>query len=229
MAMEWIDGDFKNMRFNVWKKSSRNKDLFEVFPVLNDYLEFGLKIGRLNRNQVIRYICFMYDIGSPLPLKIDNILKMKIEAADLAGFKRDSMNEFSSEVNLMLIGGNKIVNHMIVRFLSLSHDINFLTYKIYKAKHFEIMEKLADEKEPKNIESFLKTANSLLSNIDTLNAKIFMPEDSNNLIQAMYEQAEFEALPITPEEIIERLEKGLGIVNDPPYGEWEKEDFDREE
>jgi hypothetical protein len=229
MAMEWIDNDFKKMHFNVWKNSAKNKNLLDVFPVFNDYLEFDVKLGKLNKNHVIRYICFMYDVGSPLPQKIENILKMKIESADLAGFKRDSNNEFSDEVNEFMVGGNNAVNHMIVRFLSLFHDISFLTYKVYKAKHYEVIAQLQTEKDPYKIEKLLKTSNLLVNDIASLSSKIFLPEDSNNLIQAMYEQAEFEASPITPEDIIERLEKGMGVVSNPPYGDFENEMFEREE
>jgi len=224
MALTWIKNDFKDMHFNVWENQRR--DLIEMFPVFADYVEFNVNIGKLNRNKVIRYVCFMYDKGSPLPKKIDNIWQMKLEAATLAGFEMDRQKRFSDDVNEMLAGKIKAVNHMIVRFLSFFHDINFMTYKMYKEKYFDVMVQLKESKDPKVLESLLKSVKTLTNEISLLEGKIFYPEDSEYLIQAMYEQAEFEELELTPEFIADRLEKGLPVVDNPPYGKYSGEKFE---
>lgn len=224
MAMEWIKGDFQDMHYNAWEHQRR--DLLDAFPIFSDYVEFSVKIKDLNRNKVIRYICFMYDKGSPLPKKIDNLLQMKLEAATLAGFDMDNLKRFSDEVNEMLAGKNKAVNHMIVRFLSFFHDINFMTYKMYKEKYFDVMVQLKESKDPKALETLLKSIKNLTTEIALLEGKIFYPEDTEYLIQAMYEQAEFEELELTPEHIADRLEKGIGIIENPPYGKYSGEKFE---
>jgi len=216
--MEWIDGDFASMKYNVWKNKSKN--LIKSFPDFKDHPDiFGLSVGDLDKEKVIRYICLAYDKGSPLPDKIENILMMKMEAATLAGFRKSAGGAFREDVDEMIVGGNKTINHMVIRFLSFFHDLDFATLRMYKVKHFELLQKFGEESDPKSMENIMKTINTMADTVDTIKAKIFYPTETKQLIHDFYEQATFEELELTPEHIAERLASGKPISNDPPYGE----------
>lgn len=218
MKIEWIDRDFADMTFNPWIVPM-DKDMLEVFPMLSMYPEFRVSPKPLNRNNVIRYICYMYDKGSPLLTKVDNIYKQKIEAATLAGFKMNEAGTFNGHVDSMMVGGNYKINHMIIRFLRLMRDEEFMQFRIYKEKLYSSLNKLQEIDDPKKLKEMIALTSSLTAVIDDLKKDFVDPFDSKKLIETLYEQAEFEDLGLSPEAIADRIAAGEDPVDIKPYGE----------
>ena len=224
MKIEWIDRDFNDMVYNPWKIPF-NTHLKKVYPVLGLYPELDPKMKKLAVNKVLRYVMYMYDKGSPLITKIDGIYKQKIEAATLAGFKMRPSGTFDEEVNEMMVGYNHQVNHMIVRYLRLMRDEEFMQFRIYKEKLYTSLQKMQEIDDPKILASIISVNKSLTAVIDQIKVDFFRPGDAKQLIEVLYEQAEFEDLELTPEHITDRIQQGLAPVDYFPYGEVYK--FDR--
>jgi hypothetical protein len=218
MNIEWIDKDFKDMAFNPFHVPMY-LDMLEVWPMLKTYPEFDISPKPLNKNHVLRYIAYMYDKGSPIFRKIDNIHKQKLEAATLAGFKKKSAGTFSKHVDQMLVGDNHIVNHMIIRFLRLMRDESFMQFRVYKEKLYDSLSEMNETKDPRQVASLIAVNQSLTSVIDSIKIDFVGKANAKELIAVMYEQAEFEDLEITPELITERILQGLDPVEHYPYGE----------
>lgn len=217
MNYEWIEKDFEQMVYNPWKVPP-NVHLTTVFPTLAMYSEFKSDVKPLAINKVLRYTMYMYDKGSPLISKIDSIYKQKIEAAKLAGFKMRPSGTFDDAVNKMMVGANHLVNHMIVRFLRLMRDEEFMQFRIYKEKLYASLQKMHETDDPKTLSSIIAVNKSLTSVIDDIKRDFFRAGDSEQLIEILYEQAEFEDLELTPEHIADRIQKGLDPVDYYPFG-----------
>lgn len=218
MKIEWIDKDFQDMTFNPYNVPMY-LNMMEVWYVLDGYPEFSIETKPLNKNHVLRYISYMYDKGSPIYRKIDNIHKQKLEAAALAGFKTNPSGTFSKYVDQMLVGGNHIVNHMIIRFMRLMRDESFMQFRIYKEKLYNSISLMGETTDPKMIADLIAVNKSLTSVIDSIKIDFVGKSDVKELIEVMYEQAEFEDLEITPELITERILMGLDPVEHYPYGD----------
>ena len=218
MKIEWIDRDFADMMYNPWKLAN-NADLKKHFPNLSLYPEFNMDLKPLPPNKVIRYVMYMYDKGSPVIQKIDSIYKQKIEAAKLAGFKTKASGTFSNAVDEMMVGYNHKVNHMIVRYLRLMRDEEFMQFRIYKEKLYSSLQKMQDTDDPSTLSKIIAVNKSLTAVIDNIKVEFFQSGDAQQLIEVLYEQAEFEDLELTPEHIADRIEKGLAPVDVHPYGE----------
>lgn len=104
------------------KKNIINLEPFKTSP------EFHEDLGDLesNRNNVFKYIVFLYDKNSPLWNHVDDIKERKIEASLWAGFvPEDETKSFDVEVESMLRNLNPIVNHMIIRYCRIHHNRDY--------------------------------------------------------------------------------------------------------
>lgn len=96
----------------------------EAFPRFQLYPEFRTEVEGIYKDQLLRYICLLYDRKTPLT-KNDNPVSRKMEAAQLAGFKWDEQGALSQDVAEMMYGKNSDVNNMIIRFARLQHNTKF--------------------------------------------------------------------------------------------------------
>lgn len=110
--------DFERMMFNVMDVPEK-KDVLEVFPELKSFIEFTAVIEYedeiIDKNKILKYVFLLYDHNSPLK-QHDNLIKRKIVAAQIAGFKTDKDGYFEPAVDLAMRGLLPEVNRMIIRF-----------------------------------------------------------------------------------------------------------------
>ncbi len=227
MEIAWIERDFDQMTYNPFKVPMSH-NILDTWVGLGQYAEFRTNVSPLNINNLVRYIAYMYDKGSPIYQKIDNIHKQKIEAAKLAGFKQKAAGTFSKYVDEMLVGENHLANHMIIRFLRTIHDESFMQFRIYKEKLYTSLYKMNETDDPKKLAEIISVNKSLTSVIDTIKREFVREDDVRKLVEIMYEQAEFEDLELTPEIIAERIQQGKDPVDYYPYGkDYKFEKYDR--
>jgi hypothetical protein len=86
--------DFSNLTYNVYEAYQKDpkQDLLVRFPKLKALPSFA-SYGHGDRNYIIRYIIYLYDINSPVRF-YDDLDKQKIEAAILAGYETNSKGSF---------------------------------------------------------------------------------------------------------------------------------------
>ncbi len=110
--------DYKEILYPV-HTLKKGMDIFNAFPKLLDYKEFGIKLpGELSINKVFKYIVYAYDQKSPFVTQIDDLVLRKKEAVQEAGFMAKN-NSFSAVVKDMLNCENEKVNKMIIRYCRL--------------------------------------------------------------------------------------------------------------
>lgn len=107
------------MMFDV-TEIEEGQHVLQVFPALQTFPEFKEQFEEIADEQIdhdmlLKYIFLLYDHESPLR-QHDNLIKRKLEAAQIAGFQVDEKGFFEPEVDAAMKGFNKNVNAMIIRF-----------------------------------------------------------------------------------------------------------------
>lgn len=115
--------DFEQMLFNVMA-IKEGDSILEAFPRLQQYPEFRMEVEGVDKDQLLRYICLLYDRKTPLT-KNDNVVSRKMEAAQLAGFKWDEQGQLPFDTSEVMYGKSFEANHMIIRFARLQHNTKF--------------------------------------------------------------------------------------------------------
>jgi hypothetical protein len=95
------DIDFSKLRFQV-HGVPHGTELLLKFPELQAYPEIAT-YKHADRNYVIRYVIYMYDMHSGLIQKFPELKQRKEFALELAGFERDpNTGKFKSEIYKMI-------------------------------------------------------------------------------------------------------------------------------
>ena len=174
------DSDFKNMRWNA-KRAVDEKalGLTKDVPIANNL--------RSHRFEVMKYLCFMYDVGSPLPKRIQNIMERKEMAVKLAGIERTDISVVS------------MIEHLFRLSVPLYKDILAGMLRIQKNRKFSqivALEQLYDQCINAMIEPF--DGNFSLDAkraMDALNAKRVtaqMVTDIDIKLEALYASVYYE-------------------------------------
>lgn len=236
--IQWIKSDFDQMHYNIWKAS----DPFKKYPEFLEYPEFMVEVENLNSKKIFKFIAFAFDKGSPLPKKLPDLINMKMEAAELAGFDRTE-GMFKDEVMDMIAGLNPIVNQMVIRFIRKFHDLAFQDYLVFRSKRFQLQRQFDnlgvvddgngnitfEDIDAKAAENLLSLITKLTNSMEMLVSKMFRQEDVMLYRQALEESATYSELELTPEHIAERIRDGKEIVPIPVYKGWTKEFYSEEE
>lgn len=116
-----IDSDYKNLCFDISKAKSGT--LPKSVPDMK-VIDSWWACNRNDKDQLIRYIIYMYDKSSPLVRRYNNLDRRKQEAAQLAGYSQDDPSlkaykdfqdqEFSDMVVDFLIYQNNYTWTMLV-------------------------------------------------------------------------------------------------------------------
>lgn len=202
--MEFIDSDFNKLLYN-FRGVSLEGDPFNDYPELLKYKEFQSSFLPLNRVCVLRYITYVYDENSPFR-DIPGLYERKRLSAIEAGFELGDNEEFSKEVEDLIIGNNKKITDMIVRYIQLHYNRKF-TYYIYLEDQFEkILKDGISGSE--NIEKMKKLQKELESVYD----EMLYGDTKGDLLKELYKFVQKERLGISPEEISEKIKNGVEPV-----------------
>jgi hypothetical protein len=106
--------DFNEILYPV-HTLKREDGVFDVFPKLLDFEEFGVPMT-LPIDKVFKYIVYAYDQKSPYVLQIEDLIERKKEAVQAAGFSPQANQNFSAAVQKMLNCESKKINPMIIRY-----------------------------------------------------------------------------------------------------------------
>lgn len=118
--------DFEKMMFPVYT-TNLSGDVLKIFPILKLYPAFTSRISLPFAN-VFMYICYCYDMHSPL-MTVDDIMQRRHEAAVLAGFRyNEKTDKFPEQTEEFLLSRNEKVNFMILQFLILQFNDDWMTY-----------------------------------------------------------------------------------------------------
>lgn len=173
--------------------------------------ELGEEIYNVNRKKSLIYISLMYEFNSQLRNMFPNLLDRKRNASIIAGFSM-STGEFAEEVQRCILGQNERFNKKIVKYLSLSNSIDFMTYAVLEDVLYHWLEDSLKKPSKGAQESIIK----LRAQLDSLRQSLFGGEETQDLKKALYEGAATVRLKLTVEDTRELMkENGLEEFN--PY------------
>lgn len=214
--IEFKSIDFEDMLFPVHDVSERNFCLEEKgFRRLNDYEEFTSDIegfSDIEKDQVVRYICYMYDINSPL-LTI-SVLERKGYASKFSGFKLNDKKEVSDKIMSMMQGYNEHVNRMIIKFCMLFNLIKYTKLIGLVEAYEKLMVKFISGEYNSGV---LSSIDNLEIKISKLVTDIFSGDDTKELSRIIYLLADEGRLELSPEFQALRIMEGKNSVSINPY------------
>ncbi len=214
----FADVEFNQMMFNV-NKVAYNRSIFKAFPPLNKPLELRRPIGKgLEKNQVMRYICLMYDKNTPFRKRFPDISKRKIEAAKYAGFKLQEGGIFSETVEDMLTGKNERANQMLVAYVRLHRNIKFSYLVSMEESFYHLMEEVTGG-EMKNLTQ-LKT---IQVEIEETMTDILSEDNTHDIQDSVLKYIEDKRINLRPEDIARISRKRLKEASNAESAETDQE------
>lgn len=180
-----------------------------VFKNVFNFKEYYEELNEVDVVKFLRFIPMAYDKNSPLRLHFTESTRLKIKAADLAGFVRQDDGRFLSNVENVLNGGNEIANRMIIRYVVQHKNSLYTRFVMYQELYENEMNKLrSGEKGAAKISEF----DTLGDKLDEIRQELFS-QDNNIKLQNDFHQFYFEdKLLLRPEDIAEKLRKGEPAV-----------------
>lgn len=195
MQSSFIERDFNKLIVNV-RSVPKERSLLRAFPELAKHREFKVQFEKLNKDNVIRYVVYMYDRNTPFRRKFPDILKRKIEAAKEAGFKISEGGMFEEEVETLLRGKDNKVNDMVCAYARIHKNFKYSFFITMEEIFYSLMRSIVDG-DLKNIAELKKTQLELDETMNEL-----LTDDKNPfLIERFLRYIEKERLALRPEDI----------------------------
>ncbi len=151
-------------------------------------------VPTLDKDKLIRYICFYYDPYSPSS-QIKDYVKRKLWCACMAGFEYDQDGMFSETVDDMLRNKNREANLMIIDFIIEFNDIDYSAIrvgteaynnKLFQINNLEVASKTKNEVELEKIRGELwKQALTMQKDIHEMTER-FLKDDSKLLKKDLF-------------------------------------------
>jgi len=186
----------------------KNKDPLKHFTKLKVYQEFTAPVHNLSKLKVLAYISYMYDKNTPLNA-IQDILKRKVQAAELAGFKKEKGGVFSKIVENMMRCKNKAVNKMIIRYVRMQRNPKYSYLVTIEEAYYNELQKILEGDDAGSY----KKARDMQKDVETIGIEL-MNEDNNKLLaDDLYEFIEMEKLELRPEDIAEKIRNGIPPIS----------------
>lgn len=199
---------FTQMRYDVYALPD-GASVLDAFPRLKVYKEFTGPVKGLDKNKIIRYICYCYDKSCEPMQALDNIFHRRYEAALLAGFEADKGKRFDVTVEKAITCQNKQVNEMIVRFLRDQADDKFAYLAVLRDAFYAELPKV-QKGDLENAEKIDK----INKRIEVLTKEITRGDDSRELELELYQFMERERLNMRPEDVAEMLRDGKEVFTE---------------
>lgn len=203
--------DFAYMQFNVMLVP-KDRNIMDSFPLLKQYDEFNCPAGDVDKNSLLRYICLLYDRKTPL-LKNDNLVKRKIEAAEMAGFTWNEEGVLPGPVDRVMKGRSQAANNMIIRIARIQGNTKFAALvtgtEAYYTKLTSILNSSAAENkgeaETEKIKGDLwKQAKEMEKDLSSLAFELLNEDNNPYLKEDLFSKVDSEAsqmLMLSPEKI----------------------------
>lgn len=236
--MEFNKEDFSEMLFNptvVPEKKTMLTQYIELEKMFGsmDFVINADQYGGIDR--VLRYICFMYDMRTPLR-KITSYPARKKKAMQLAGylFDKDGQIQESLEAKIpkgrkkktdegtvsntaskrtyfkdVMTGKSVFVNRMIVLYLRRFRNHEYAYLVAMEEAYFRNMEKIMfSENTSTEDKNALLLIENVKSRIDSAYQDVFLHKPDSQHVEEVFMVIEEEKMGISPEDMARRLAQG---------------------
>jgi len=176
--------------------------MLEFYSKLQNIKSF-MQFSRADRDQVIKYIVYLYDPDSPLKEHYKNLEQRKEAAIKEAGF--DGKKETRDKLNRMIDLRDEKVLPLIIDYLAYKNNLLWSNIVASEQAHSHyarlIMQKPADADEAKKAAALLKVIDELADDIPKYYRKLFGGDDKIAELAMKREKVSFD-----PESVAEQEE-----------------------
>ena len=200
-------------------------DFVDRFKQLHPDFQEDLELKEVTESSLFAYIVLTYDIYSPFVEKYKIWAHRRRETAKAAGFKIYG-GKYLKEAENIIVGRSDVVNKIIVRYLFLQNDLEFIKFQSYQSLYFKQVEASMSIRTltPSELKTLKGNIDVLSSEIKDLQKLIFSGNESKNLLMAIYDFAANITYDFRPEDVAEKKETEEDVVNENPYKKGYKPD-----
>jgi len=181
------------------------KPVMKAFTVLGLYPEFKEQLpAKLELDRILRYIMIFYQERSPLHA-VDDYTRRKIYAALFAGFPRKE-GRLEDAYKDVVLGRNKTVNRMAIRFCRMQRNTDFSKLMIYQNAMYADMEVMNDPETDTTLrKTLMANIDGLTKTVNELTANLLAGDQSGFVIEDLMDEIELGTLDIKPEDVAKKL------------------------
>jgi len=194
-------------------------DFVDRFKQLHpDFKEF-LFLSDVSEKSLFTYIVLTFDIQSPFVQKYKDWVSRRRETAKESGF-RVERGKYLKEVESIIMGRIVSVNKVIVRYLFIQNDLDFIRLQGYQSLYYgQILQSMSSASvKPADSAKLRTNIEELSGEIKILEKSIFSGDESKNMLMALYDFVANITYDFRPEDIADKKDKGEEIVDEIPYG-----------
>ena len=161
----------------------------------------------IDKPTATRYIILMYDIGNEeIQALYPDYMTRKRNCAIMAGFPIEK-GHFEEPVEMALIGKDEAFNKLIVRYVRMFNNPDYVAYVSYWEMLIKNVELSISVQDPAVIQKVRDNINNLRQMIAQVTKNIFRGDDSFGLAKQLYATMEEEKLKLRPELMAESVLK----------------------
>lgn len=184
--------DFNQMTFNMHKSKNPTKD----FPIFSNFPEFKVEVPGISKDQLLRYIGFVYDPQSPMRERITDIPSRKFNAWFYAGMKMDSeTSKFRSELIAISQGIDSQVNSMIFRFCRTVKSADYAFLVGLEDGYAKMIEQGLDDAKK------MDNAERMRAKIEEYQSRVLAYDNSLQLKEDFFDYVVEERMNLRPEDV----------------------------
>ena len=216
MELEFTKDDFKGCILDTFTMPI-GVNVMEAYPLLGKLSGFEHTFEdypnpKMDKNKTIRYINYYYSKGSPLVERYKDSKQRKAAAALLAGFESSpKTGNFHEKIEAMLIGADPMVNRMIVSFVAHNYSTNFSSLIALRDMFLKALE---DQTDPQKVVKIFEINEKL----ELLEQKMLNGDQNQKINAALVQAIEEIKLELKPEDVAERIAKGMPPIDWEVYG-----------
>ncbi len=213
-----------NSVYSKCKADPMKPDFVEQFKALHPVFNEPLDLRKITERSFLSYVVLTYDIESPLVIKYQDWAQRRRETARICKFPQKD-GEYIEEAENIIFGINWKTNRVILYYLFLQNDLDFINAQISHALLFkQTKEALFNTNlSPNDSAKLKKNIDELTAELKSLQKAIFHGDETVEMKRAFYDFISQLSLEIRPEDIAERKQNGEEIVDDSPYDDYKPE------
>jgi hypothetical protein len=212
--------DYAKLRYNAYSLKKGDKLDFDDIEL---YKSFHLKIAGIDNALIFKWVCFMYDLKSPL-INIADIKKRSIIAASEAGFPRDSKRRFIKGYGNVVIFDESIMHWLgkrIHEYCRMQNDADFTQLMVFELVRVRNNNDLIDPStEIEDSKKLIDAQSKLKVEIDILRTKYLNGDDSDVTYKEIMNAIENENMEYSVDQIALNEKVREEIAKSSPYGRW---------
>ena len=202
MEIDFSSLDWSAMMVDTFNLQPK-QDPRVVYPESFVFPEYYEETHDIEVRKVLRYIPMVYDRNSPLHKIYTDLRKLKIKAADLAGFIRQEDGKFLSNVEAVLMCANPVINKMIIRYVTQHKNALYVRFVMYNELYVTNMEAMLGGKTNGKVSDF----DALGDKLDEIRQQLFSQDKSPKLHEDLQQFYFDDRLFLKPEDIAKKLQE----------------------